>query len=390
VIKNHLIAHLPSSHPTVEVHTFPSLESQEFKDYRYHCAIQFVMTHDGAAKTSTRDPVPGDEKAKTLLRGMVWWFNVNKLNVALINRTEFRDSKIFTMIVESFTLPSRLLLPITKRFVPHIIQTRLELIELQQEESDEAEVPTSDLNLEELSTSLDEAESSESFYLSAYVISDMLKQQSCKVFMASAFLLHRIVLRRVPLSQRRLPLITFDDDFEDSITKFLAIFSGASRSVLKDEEWAELRESRGIACDTMDLVDGRVFRAVIQALSNGSVQDAIPQAGQNDWEVLSRLVKKLANEDLSLEGSDDIKSSETTATKEDFETGSVDSAVMPFSNPIFDKHLECIHVTTDSSLSTRMGRMKIYRETSHWHNHRRPLNPKQAPAQKVSKWRYVS
>jgi hypothetical protein len=49
--------------------------------------------------------------------------------------------------------------------------------------------------------------------------------------------------------------------------------------------------------------------------------------------------------------------------------------------------LECIHVTADTSVAYRLGSMKLYRETSHWHNHRKPLNPKQAPVQKVSKWR---
>jgi hypothetical protein len=79
--------------------------------------------------------------------------------------------------------------------------------------------------------------------------------------------------------------------------------------------------------------------------------------------------------------------SKTTAREGDFDVDSEELAVLPFTNAVFDKHLECIHVKTDSSLSARLGAMKIYRETSHWHNHNKPLNPKVLPAQKVSKWR---
>jgi hypothetical protein len=46
---------------------------------------------------------------------------------------------------------------------------------------------------------------------------------------------------------------------------------------------------------------------------------------------------------------------------------SAELAVMPFSNSVFDKHLECIHVTADESLPARLGVMKLYRETHHWY-----------------------
>ena len=184
-----------------------------------------------------------------------------------------------------------------------------------------------------------------------------------------------------------MPLVTFNDDFENLIEEFLAILSGVSRSVLKDQRWSALVESQALERDTMDFVDGRMFRAVIQALCDNTIEGTIPLAAQNDWETLSLLVKKLANEDLSLEENDNVKSSEIAAVNEESESLSEGLAILPFSNPVFDKHLECIHLNTDASVQARMERMKIYREATYWHSRRKPVNTRVIPVQKVSKWK---
>jgi hypothetical protein len=386
VIKRHLSIRLPSSQHDVELHTFPSLESREFKEYLHEFPIHFVMSHDG---TGGSDRVPGDEEAKTLLRGLIWWFNTRKLNVALINRIEFRDSKVFTMIVESLSLPSRLELS-TKQIIHEISETRSALEKIQEDEDEEAEASIGDINLEQLSLALKEAGSSESFSLAVYTVCEMFRQQSCNVFMASAFLLHSIILRHIPISQRRMPLIGFDPVFEEGIVDFLSVFSAISQHVLKDQTWIDLLESNEIECDIMDLVDGRLFRVVIQALCNDSLQGVMPQPVRKDWEILSRLVKQLVNKDLSLQGSDELEFSRAVATDDDSKPVSEELAVLPFSNPVFDKHLECIHITTDTSFPARMKAMKLYREPSYFQKHRKPLTQKPAPTQTVSKWRYVA
>ena len=187
VIKNHLSAHLPTSHQAVEVHTFPALESIEFKEYLLHSSIQFAMIHDGAAKTNTRNLVTGDRMSQTLLRGMIWWFNSHNLNVALINRAEFRDSKVFTMVVESVAMETELQIALAEQLTSEIDDTRLALTDLHEEKNKEAMLTVEDLNFEELSSSLDEKETSESFYLAVYVICDMLKRRKSDLFLATAF-----------------------------------------------------------------------------------------------------------------------------------------------------------------------------------------------------------
>lgn len=369
------------------VNTFASLESDEFKDYLHITPVHFVMIHDGSSRSANTVENSEDEKlAKTLLRGMIWWWNTHQLNVALINRIEFRDSKVFTMIVESFTTSSKRKLMMTTQFVTEINETREFLEELRNSDGEELEVSEKTIQglVKDPSVGL-----SESFYLAVYGVSTILKQQDCDLFMASAFILHTVILKHLPLSERRFPLITFDEDFDQQIDEFIAKLSDVLRYAVESSTWIDLVAAKEARQDAVDFIDGRLFRVVIQAMCDNTLQDALPLAARKDWSALSKLVMQLTEQELSMKGSAEPESSETSASKGDFEPVSDDLAVLPFSHPVFDAHLKSIHVDTDASLPSRLGTMKLYRETTHWHNHKKPLTTKPPVVQKVSKWRYV-
>jgi hypothetical protein len=399
IIKRHLAIHLPDAHPNLQVNVFPTLKSPEFQDYLRLCPIHFVMAHDGSPKSITSapgvlpldadtQPADDDEKwTKILLRGMIRSFNVHRLNVALINRIEFRDSKVFTMIIESFIPRRATKLTMGVNFADAIREAR-KLLEQSRKTSD-IEASFDDQDLEKVSEAFSEEELNESYCLATYAVSKILKQQKCDVFLASAFILHSVIIKHIPLSQRRLPLITFDKDFEEQVESFLEAVSEVCQNAVEDKRWNELMASEEFDCDSIDLIDGRLFRAVMQAMCDNSLHGVVPRAAQPDWALLSGLVTELGEVTLSLAGSIEPAFSKSTADKTDFEEKAEELTVLPFTNSVFDKHLECIQVKTDESLAVRFSAMKIYRETTHWHNHRKPLNPKYAPAAKVSKWRYA-
>lgn len=393
--------HLSDSHPNVVVKSFPSLNGPEFQEYLHDTPIHFVMTHDGSGQESTFtvEPTEGEETitaremkedekySKQLFRGMIWWFNTHKLNAALINQIEFRDSKVFTMIVESFRPSSKEKSVMTTKFIDSIKAT-LEAFEASHRtEEPELETSLEVKDVKDLSDALGDEELSESYCLSVYGVSKLLNQEECDTFLASAFILHSIALDHMAISQRRLPLITFDAEFEKKINDFLANISTILRCAIESMRWPALMDHEDIDIGAVDIIDGRLFRAIIQALYNGSLHGIIPPATQPDWALLSGLIAQLTDDELSIEGSAEPKSSKTTATKADFAVKDEHLSVLPFSNPVLDKHLECIHVETEKSLSKRLGAMKIYRETTHWHNHKKPLDIKTGPPQKVSKWR---
>jgi hypothetical protein len=127
----------------------------------------------------------------------------------------------------------------------------------------------------------------------------------------------------------------------------------------------------------------------MQAMCEKSVSP-LPGAAHDDWRILLKIVKQLSGQDLSVDGSIEPEFSKSTATKDDYDSNSEKLTVLPFSSPVFDKHLQCILVNTDISIAYRVGAMKLYRETPHWHNHRKPLTVKAPTVQIVSKWRYAS
>lgn len=96
VVIRHLLVHLPESCPDVHVEIFPSLTSDEFHKYLDGAPVHFVMAHDGALSTTSTAATESaaEQRSKILLRNNIWWFNSHRLNVALINRIEFRDSKV--------------------------------------------------------------------------------------------------------------------------------------------------------------------------------------------------------------------------------------------------------------------------------------------------------
>jgi hypothetical protein len=378
--------HLPSAIPTVEVNTFPGLESSEFKEYLRNTPIHFVMAHDGAHKKTGEMTTKAEKCSKILLRAMIWYFNTNKLNVALINQIEFRDSKVFTMIVESFTPRAKQKLAMTSKFTLEAEENQKKLADIRKLLEEEALDST---DLKKAVDLLGDEDLSESSLLSAYVASIILKNKDCDVFLASAFILQNIVAKHISLSQRRFPVVSFDEDFEDILDEFFGSSSTIARKVIEDPVWKDAMESQEIDCDIMDLVDGRLFRVIIQAMCDKSIMGSLPESAKEDWDSLREIVKKLSGDYLSLDGSIEPASFTNEASEEDFEPQSETLSVLKFSSPVFNKHLDVIHVTADASIESRLGSLRLYRETTHWHNHRKPLTIKAPAAQVVSKWRYV-
>jgi hypothetical protein len=95
VLIRHLTIHLPPS-SGVQIHVFPSLRCAEFEQFLVASPIHFVMAHDGAlpATGNVNEELAADRRAKIILRGNIGRLNTLGLSVALINRIEFRDSKV--------------------------------------------------------------------------------------------------------------------------------------------------------------------------------------------------------------------------------------------------------------------------------------------------------
>ncbi|PQE30888.1 DEAD DEAH box helicase protein [Rutstroemia sp. NJR-2017a WRK4] len=373
-IKQHLQRRLPESHPDVKVNSFTSLSSEEFQDYLHTTPINFIMAHDGTATAN--------KLVKVVLRGMIWFFNTLKLNVALINRIKFRDTKVFTMAVESLALSLKDI-STNADFAEQLEQARDRLTE-DLGSHVQTTVSVEELPVENLVNAAANEQLNERSLLAAYATSRILKQDKTDPFIASAFILHTVALNRIPLSERRFPLARFDEDFENKITNFLASFACISTAVLESSEWHNLITTYEIESNAIDIVDGRLLRMIMRSLCEES-GNAFPEMIQHDWSLLRSLASELSSCDLSLQESNDDNASEIPTEDCNAESQSDELAVLPFTSEVFDKHLQCIHVKTDTSLRTKMASMKFYRETTHWHKHKKPSITKATPTPKYTR-----
>jgi hypothetical protein len=84
--------------------------------------------------------------------------------------------------------------------------------------------------------------------------------------LASAFLLHAILLSHIPLSARRLKDIRLA---EKSIPRYRNFLDGFATEALRDishPSWSPQFDSSDRQCDLVDLVDGRLFKTVLFAI----------------------------------------------------------------------------------------------------------------------------
>ncbi|TKA25301.1 hypothetical protein B0A50_06205 [Salinomyces thailandicus] len=371
-IIRHLQVNLSESHPTIQVNVFPSYQSEDFAKYLSASGPYFVMMHDGAQpeKRAGKHMAAEDaavEKSPTSqrvgLRQMVLQFIGQGYNVALVNGLEWRDTKVMTMVLEARSRNQASLTPAITS--PKVASSALDFSE---------EIS----NLAQYSTKLTERQQ-----LAVVAVSAMLRQPPNNIpneslnSLCTAFLLHEALLAHLPLSMRRLP----EDKGNAGAEAFLRAVSSTSEMCLRSPSWKGLGES----CDLADYVDGRLFLQV------SHVQAEQDSAVQRTFEALVGAVGKISGSELpQLNGSS--AQAAGGAEIEDGDSKHEDVAVLPFSNQVFDKHLEPVRLQIDESVGDDESYTthRIFQELSHWHNVKRPIQHKGPPTKQEERQKFFA
>ncbi|KAF2742177.1 P-loop containing nucleoside triphosphate hydrolase protein [Sporormia fimetaria CBS 119925] len=363
-IIRHLRVNLQAAHPEVEVHSFPSVRSPGFARYVESTDLYFIMCHDGATSDAQRrrnvlakrrgSEANGDEedaevdlRVKGMLRLLIYWFLDQGHNVALVNGLEFRDTKVVTTVVES------------TRHARHDEWANM----VPGADSIALEDRTSSSNQDRLAKikSICDSPLTERECLAVLLIADHIDKNELDKY-ASAFLRHAALLSEIPLKNRSLEATSVSEEAQT----FLDGFVNDARQILESAIWAEDVASTGAPCDIADLVDGHLFAACLEdpACGTGSRCDLLFRAvaGLIGGEVAAPATVSQTTK----------KSRAPPAVKEQRPY-----AVLPFSNEVFEKHLAPIHLAVDQSEEVLDSRTDmIFREVSHWHNSKRPVDPK--------------
>ncbi|KAK4988926.1 hypothetical protein LTR66_007187 [Elasticomyces elasticus] len=358
-IIRHLQTALAKSDLGVQISLFSSVNSPAFARYLEDTGMYFMMCHDGASPVqSARNKVikasklelaiDGASEPRLAFRAMILNFVARGYNVALVNGLEWRDTKVMTMVLEA-----------SRRRDP--VDTSSDTDEEPVVKPATAAWAMSFLSvLAGNGLHLDVREQ-----LAIVTVARVLESQSLTPAMLAAFFLHLVLLKLLPLADRRLDKPSINEHSR----QFLASFSEAGESlILGDAWWEVLRSSPDSAGLVVDLVDGRLLSAACCRHEQVVKDLAVSYA-----EATKLLTKAVPEEVWALIKRDDLHSGSQKARRAP--KVSNDLAVMPFSNPVFDKHLASIHLQIDEAAAGEQSKSseRVFQEVTHWHNAKKPL-----------------
>jgi len=216
---------------------------------------------------------------------------------------------------------------------------------------------------------LDQNIVSESEIVVICVLRHMLFKDPLRADIARALIHHTALLAHTPIVNRRVEECASTDRSE----KFLKDFSSAACSLFGNSEWAGFMRQRSIDCDIADLIDGRIYNKVFHKLqfNSGHMQTNAKIRAE-----VNTIIKAIASDgghQLTVENAPMPKSATESLLSNGIHPSTVEVGtqdLLPFSNPIFDRHLASIQISIDKSAKDRAGNTsaRIFNELSHWHN----------------------
>lgn len=213
---------------------------------------------------------------------------------------------------------------------------------------------------------------SEREYLTLATLAQIVRNDRSYDPLVFAFLVHTVLIKEIPLSHR--PSISnkigkVKNDTE--ISHFMAEFAKISRDIMEQKLWSSVMDEKAVHCDIADLIDGRLFIAVLRGLVDS------PEF-KTKIEPLLQLLHLASGVLLEDSKYDIMVKAKRRKSKQASRSAEDHLSVLPFSNPVFDKHLVPIKISMDGSMKIRSESARIFQEISHWHNAKRRLNAKTA------------
>ncbi|KAI3082951.1 hypothetical protein CBS147353_2546 [Aspergillus niger] len=443
-ILQHLQQNAPKVFPSIQVRCFDTYNCPEFEDYLTLEGVYFIMCHDGAFSshsghdralhgsleesedlkvlsdgTSDTDSDETFDSALTsfwpnrvTLRSMIHWFVAHGFNISLLNSLECRDTKVFTMVLEGSAERARNLFGVDSEDPD--IEEDAESSDSDTEEVDSGismvhghvEAGTSGSKRSPASSSsveltlrnflrilnttgchaLTQREWVTTLTASALLNSGPLEEN--EMLGLRALLLHTIVLSECKLGNR-----VYGPKYCRPGESLLVKYAEVSWSIITSQLWHEAMSARPMSCDVADLIDGRLFLETLQMAYSSDLEGFFSQSIMEKFSVLTSLVKALCGAELAIsEVCNKASGSKASRNEETNHSGNrpVNSrikttAVLPFNNPDFDRHLKPISLAIDESVAGKdLAVSRIFEEISHWHNHRRPLDQRNTVP--LSKW----
>ena len=213
--------------------------------------------------------------------------------------------------------------------------------------------------------------------LVVFALTQLSAERPPRGHLVSAFLLHAVLLSHIPLSGRRMKEIEIKPDefgFEDP-RLFLNDFSLIARSVIDSRGWEQHTDASGAQCDLADLIDERLFLVVLSKIQGcANAKSLLPEKIVKEFDFLASIIKADSGIQVQISAKPCLTGKALLPPPEPIAT----PPVLPFSNIVFDQHLASMRIDIKARVSsgTSARSMRIFKEITHWHNSRRPLDTK--------------
>ena len=177
--------------------------------------------------------------------------------------------------------------------------------------------------------------------------------------LTSALLAQTGLLAEVSLADRLLD----SQDIPRRIQEFVSTFAQEARKLVSSNAWRDEIIAFEADCDVADLIDGRLLAYCVEHPSK-----------TDRFEELRKATQTLSGHNIP-----DLSSPSSTDSKSDTENGTSTASysLLPFSDAVFDEHLKPVHIkVSKSGGKADATSASIFREVSHWHNAKRPIENK--------------
>ncbi|KAK6533932.1 hypothetical protein TWF281_005275 [Arthrobotrys megalospora] len=353
LVREAVIRHLEetlSADNAVKVFHYVSLHNSDFEEYLQSWKPYFALAHD----------VPGfdaDHKEQHLMQSGILWRLLSKgYNVALLDKIEFKDSKVMTLVVEGHGL---------NQFTPTFVEMcRREMaiaaISLNDKYQHDTEVVQVDL-----SANTTKLIKSPHDVLIVGAMSALSKKGGEALDLLNKFgvglLQSTSLAQALSLSQRCLPDVQFDegtaeklDRFINTFCRYLAMFIGKGSGVEKVQ-----RLYPGLSMKFCDLIDTRLFQ---YCLADPSFADANVA---DEVQLLTEAYRIQSG--ITLRSTDAESLGARIIPKPLVEPARV--TVLPFKHRAFDDHLAAIKLDVDDvTLEEPELLHRVAQEKTHWHS----------------------
>lgn len=209
------------------------------------------------------------------------------------------------------------------------------------------------------------------------VLSQLSAERPTRAYLVSAFLLHAVLLSHLSLPGRRMKKTEVKSDefeFEDPCL-FLNDFAFTARSAIDSSGWKQHIDDSGAQCDLADLIDERLFLVVLSKIQGcANAKGLLPEIIVKEFDYFASIITSHSGILVQISAKQSLTSKTLLPPPDPIAL----PFVLPFSNVVFDQHLASLRIdikARDSS-GTRARSTRIFKEITHWHNSKRPLDTK--------------